>query len=174
MNFFDLKKFYSFFSHLSKRERLVFYITLGFISLTMLDRLIISPVISKTASLDKEIQQEQTQIKRDLHILAQKDRIIRQSKKYASYAVKELSSEEVITAALKEVGDLANGTSVYLIDIKPAGIEKVGVSHCTGMQPASFLKENLGSSRFFYNNAGTKIAFSNQKITVQSFEIYEI
>jgi 7,8-dihydropterin-6-yl-methyl-4-(beta-D-ribofuranosyl)aminobenzene 5'-phosphate synthase len=61
-----------------------------------------------------------------------------------------------------------------LAAIERLGIRKVGVSHCTGMRPASFLNERLGAKRFFFNNAGTKISFSDQKVTVKSFEIQEL
>ncbi|MBU0549041.1 MAG: hypothetical protein KJ838_01805 [Candidatus Omnitrophica bacterium] len=120
----DIQKIYTFFSHLSKREKLVFYVALAAISLTMIDRLIVNPVVSKVNSLNQEISEEKTRIKRDLHILAQKERIIEDSKKYSRYSVKELSAEEITTSILKEVGNLANNTSVYLIDIKPTGIKE--------------------------------------------------
>ena len=124
---FDIKKFYSFVSHLSKRERIVFYIALGVISLVILDRLVIYPVLARMRSLDEEIKEERARIKRDLHILAQKERIIEESQKYAPYSIKDLSTEEVTTLLLKEIGNLANETSVYLIDIKPTGIKEEDV-----------------------------------------------
>jgi DNA-directed RNA polymerase subunit F len=120
----DIKKFYTFFSHLSKRERLILYVALGFISLTILDRLIIYPVLSKMKSLNEEIQEEKTRIKRDLHILAQRDRITKESQRYTRYSTQGLSIEEVTTLLLKEIGELAEKTSVYLIDIKPTGTKE--------------------------------------------------
>lgn len=58
--------------------------------------------------------------------------------------------------------------------IQNLGIKKVGVSHCTGMRPASFLAEKLGSKTFFFNNAGTAITFSGEKVNVDAFENYDI
>jgi 7,8-dihydropterin-6-yl-methyl-4-(beta-D-ribofuranosyl)aminobenzene 5'-phosphate synthase len=58
--------------------------------------------------------------------------------------------------------------------IESLGIKKVGVSHCTGMKPASFLNEKLGPKRFFFNNAGTKLTFSDRKVSVKAFEVYDI
>jgi 7,8-dihydropterin-6-yl-methyl-4-(beta-D-ribofuranosyl)aminobenzene 5'-phosphate synthase len=58
--------------------------------------------------------------------------------------------------------------------LKTFGVEKIGVSHCTGMKPASFLSEQLGPERFFFNNAGTKITFPNGKIKVNAFENYNV
>jgi hypothetical protein len=122
----EMQKFYAFFSHLSKRERLIFYIALGIISLTIVDRLIVHPVLSKMNSLDEEIQQEKSRIKRDLHILGQEERIVEESKKFAKYSIQDLSVEEVTTHLLKEIGSLASKTSVYLIDIKPTGVKEEG------------------------------------------------
>lgn len=61
-----------------------------------------------------------------------------------------------------------------LAAIEKFGIRKVGVSHCTGMKPASFLNERLGSKRFFFNNAGTGIRFSDRKVNIKAFEIYDL
>jgi len=58
--------------------------------------------------------------------------------------------------------------------IQDLGIKKVGVSHCTGMRPASFLSEKLGPRKFFFNNAGTAITFSGEKVNVAAFEKYEV
>jgi 7,8-dihydropterin-6-yl-methyl-4-(beta-D-ribofuranosyl)aminobenzene 5'-phosphate synthase len=54
------------------------------------------------------------------------------------------------------------------------GVKKVGVSHCTGMRAAAFLSEKLGPKRFFFNNAGTAIRFSGDKVAVRAFEKYEV
>lgn len=119
-----IKSFYTFLSHLSKRERLILYIAAGFTLLLILDRLIVHPVLSKMRSLDKEIQAQTAQIKKDFHILTQKEKIIAESRRYASYSLGELSAEEATTSLLKELEDLANKASVYLVDIKPAGIKQ--------------------------------------------------
>ncbi len=58
--------------------------------------------------------------------------------------------------------------------IQNLGIKKVGVSHCTGMRAASFLAEKLGGKTFFFNNAGTTITFSGEKINVDAFEKYDV
>jgi 7,8-dihydropterin-6-yl-methyl-4-(beta-D-ribofuranosyl)aminobenzene 5'-phosphate synthase len=49
-------------------------------------------------------------------------------------------------------------------------VHKVGVSHCTGLKPACYLAQRLGTERFFFNNAGTVITFSGQDIAVMAFE----
>lgn len=53
------------------------------------------------------------------------------------------------------------------------GVEKIGVSHCTGMKAAGFLACNLGFDRFFYNNAGTQITFKDDRTVITAFEKYQ-
>ena len=55
---------------------------------------------------------------------------------------------------------------------KSLDIEKIGVSHCTGMKAAGFLAQNLGFDKFFYNNAGTSISFEKGECIIKSFEKY--
>ncbi|MCM8797551.1 MAG: type 4a pilus biogenesis protein PilO [Candidatus Omnitrophica bacterium] len=124
----NIHTFYAFVSRLSKRERIIFYLAASFISLTLLDRLIISPIHSKIKSLNEEIQERESAIKKNLHILSQKDRISSEILKYASFLNSAKSEEEEITALLKEIEDLANKSSIYLVDMKPAGLKSTDSS----------------------------------------------
>ncbi|MFH1867406.1 MAG: type 4a pilus biogenesis protein PilO [Candidatus Omnitrophota bacterium] len=116
--------FYNFLSRLSKREKSVLYISTIFISLALIDRLIVSPIYAKVTSLGKDIKEKEASIKRNIHMLAQKERIEAERTKYSSYIQLLESSDDDVTSLLKEVERLANEASVYLIDIKPAGLKK--------------------------------------------------
>lgn len=120
----NLLTFYNFLSRLSKREKSIFYVSAFFVSLTFIDRLIVSPIYTKITSLSDEIKEKEAGIKRNMHVLAQKDRILKEAEKYASYIRILESSDEDVTSLLKEVERLANEASVYLIDIKPAGLKE--------------------------------------------------
>ena len=118
-----------FLGKLSKKEKIVFYIAIFVVSLLILDRAIISPIFSKIRSLNKEIQDKQTTIKKNLRILSQKDRILQESSKYSSFLGQtKLGDDEQVTLVLKELESLANKSSVYLVDMKPAGIKESGSS----------------------------------------------
>ena len=119
---------YTFLSHLSKREKVVVYATAFFISLMLLDRMIISPISGKINSLDKEIQAKESDVKKNLRILAQKNRILTESAKYSFFLAGSKSEEEEMTFILKEIENMANKSSVYLIDLKPGGVKTVGSS----------------------------------------------
>ncbi len=45
-------------------------------------------------------------------------------------------------------------------ELKRLGVEKVGVSHCTGQASAAKLAAALGNGVFFYNNAGNIVTFN--------------
>jgi Tfp pilus assembly protein PilO len=123
-----LQALYAYLAHLSKREKFVFYIALVFISLAALDRLIVSPISLKIKSLNKEIETSEANIKNDLHILSQKDRILSESARYTSFLSSNKTEEEEITGLLKEVENLANKASAYITDMKPAPTKELGSS----------------------------------------------
>ncbi len=128
MKLLDIKTIYTVLARLSKREKIILYAAVIFVSLTLLDRLIISPIASKMNSLDKQIQESESGIKRNLRILAQKDKILAEHAKYNSYVSSSGSEEEELTLILKEIESLANKGSVYLVEMKPAGIKSMGSS----------------------------------------------
>ena len=129
IKFPDLKVLQSFLGRLSKKDRIIFYIAVFIVSLVILDRAIISPVFSKIRSLNKEIQDQQVNIKKNLRLIAQKDRILSESSKYSSFlGDSSLSDDEQVTSVLKELEILANKSSVYLVDMKPGGIKESGSS----------------------------------------------
>jgi len=125
MNLIKMQALYVFLGRLSKREKLVLYLAVFFVSLTLLDRLVISPISSKMRALDKEIRDKASGIKKDLRILAQKDRISAESVKYNSFLDKNKSEEEETASLLKEIESLASKSTVYLIDMKPGGVKEV-------------------------------------------------
>jgi Tfp pilus assembly protein PilO len=123
-----IEAIYTFISHLSKREKAIFYATTFVVSLTLLDLLIIGPIFHRIGALDKEIRDKESNIKKSMHILSQKDKIMAESTKYTSFLSQQKSEEEEMTSTLKEVENLASKSSVYLIDIKPVGVKTAGTS----------------------------------------------
>ena len=123
-----LDTLYTLISHLSKRERMIFYGAVFFVFMTLLDRLVIYPVSSKMNWLKRESEEKESSIRENLHILAQKDKILLQSSQYASFFSAVQSEEEEITAILGEIEALANKSSVYLLDLKPAGQKESGLA----------------------------------------------
>jgi len=160
-----LQALYTIFTRLSKREQFILYIAAFFIALTLLDRLIIEPIFSKMQSLDKEIQEKETAIRRNAHVVVQKDRILAEVAKYTSFLSTAKSEDEEITSFLKEIENLADKSSVYLIDMKPSGVKDLGSSkkyllnlNCEAQM------EQLAD--FMYN-----IENSNKLLTIDKYQI---
>jgi len=118
-----LEPFFKALSGLSKREKTIFYAAVLALSFVALDRLIVYPVYSKVKSLNSQIKEGETGIIRDMRILAQKEKIVLETKKYASFMAGSDSDEEAMTSFLKEVENQANKSSLYIIDMKPAGVK---------------------------------------------------
>ncbi|MBI3618306.1 MAG: type 4a pilus biogenesis protein PilO [Candidatus Omnitrophica bacterium] len=124
----DLQTIGKKIANLSPRERLIFNLSAAFVFLVILDRTVISPIFSQIEALNKETRQEEAAIKKNLRLLAQKDKILAQSSKFESYLNSSLSQDEEVTAMLKEIEDLANKNSVYLVDLKPGDIKQSGAT----------------------------------------------
>ena len=123
-----LQAVYNFIGRLNKREKVIFYATITFVSLAFLDRLLITPIYSKIKSLNDEIEVRKSVIKQNLHILAQKDRIKSEMDKYALFLISAKSEEEETTSLLQEIEGIANEAGVYLVDMKPGGLKDMGSS----------------------------------------------
>jgi len=160
-----LQALYSFLAHLSKREKVIFYAAISFLSLTLLDRLIISPVYSKIKSLNEEIQEKESIIKKNLRILSQKDRISSETAQYASFLNNAKSQEEEATSLLKEIEGLANKAGVYLVDMKPGGLKDKGLSkqYLINLNCESQMEQ---LAEFMYN-----IENSNRLLTIEKYQI---
>lgn len=156
---------YNFLSRLSKREKLVLYCAVFFISLTFLDRLIISPIITKIQVLNKQIQDKEAAVRTSMRILAQKDKIASESTRYSPYISSLKSEEEEVTAILKEIESLANKSSVYLIDLKPSGIKDMGSSkkYLIALNCEAQMEQLID---FFYNIENSDKLFSIDKYQI--------
>jgi Tfp pilus assembly protein PilO len=110
-------------AHFSKREKLVLYGAVIFVSLWLADWLVIRTFLGLTAGLDKQIQEKEAKIKTDLKILAQKQRIEIQRANYSSYLGAAITDNEEFTIILKEVETLANKSGINLVDMKPGGVK---------------------------------------------------
>jgi len=165
MKILKVQTFYNFVARLSKREKIIFYAAIFFVSLTLLDRLIISPIYSKIKSLNEETQEKESSIKKNLHILAQKDRISSEITKYTSFLGSAKSEEEETTSLLKEIEGLANKAGVYLIDMKPAGLKDKGSSkkYLINLNCEAQMEQLID---FMYN-----IENSNELLTIEKYQI---
>ncbi|MCM8791981.1 MAG: type 4a pilus biogenesis protein PilO [Candidatus Omnitrophica bacterium] len=160
-----IKIIYDFISHLSKRERRIFYFTVGVLFILFVDRLVIGPIILRIDTLNKEIFEKQNAINRSLQILAQREKIKQQINKMSIFLENLRSSSDEMTSLLKEVERLANKSAVYLVDMKPGGLKEAGFFkkyvinlNCEAQMPQLV--------EFMYN-----IESSHRLMTIEKYEI---
>jgi len=146
----NIKSILSFITRLTKRERIIFYATIGIVGLVFLDRTMLSPILDKVNSLSEAVQAKEESIEQSLLIVNQEERIKGESSLYTSFLSEPQAEEKTITAFLKEVETLAKKSSVYLIDIKPTGKEVEGaiVQHLVKLNFEAQMEQVFN---FFYN-----------------------
>ncbi len=149
----------SYLAKLNKREKLVFYCMVLFVTAAMVDRMVVGPVFSKIKVVDNRIRQETELIRKNARIVAEKDRVATISKQIGAYSRKTGSQEEEVAYLLGEVEKLARKTSLYIVDMKPLGVSEDSVSrkysvdlNCEAQmeQIASFMHELESSSALFF------------------------
>ena len=151
---------------LSRREKLVFFGALIFVSLALTDRLIIRTFFGILSNQDKQIRDKETQIKASLRVKSQKDRIELQHTNYKSYLGSAKTENEEFTSILKVLDSLAPVQPGFnLVDMKPAGVKESAASkkylvtlNCEGTM------EKL--TEFMYN-----IETSTKLLAVDKYEI---
>ena len=118
---FDLEKFFTWLGRLSKREKLLFGLTMTFLAVTFSDQLVVRPLVQTFGSLQQQIVDLKAEARRNLKLLAEKDKILGQVKVYSNYSAEAKSTEETMVQLLKHVEELANHAGINLLYAKPAG-----------------------------------------------------
>ncbi len=114
-----MKKLIDWYSRLTKRDKIALGIAAAVILVVMIDQLIVGRVYHQMRQLDTHTRDQETAIKKSLHVLLRKDQISAEIKQYANYSVKAKSTEEEMTVFLKDLETLAGQASVSLLYVKP-------------------------------------------------------
>ncbi|MEE8360286.1 MAG: hypothetical protein V3S04_05100, partial [Candidatus Omnitrophota bacterium] len=165
MKLLNLSSLQTFLTRLSKREKAVLYMAALIISLTLLDRMVIYPIFSKMEELTEEIGEKESGIKRSIHILTHKDRILAASVKYKTLIRSSRSEEEEMTSLLKVIEMLASNNSIYLVDMKPGGVEetKAAKKYLLNLNCEAQLEQLI---HFMYN-----IEESGELLTIEKYKM---
>ncbi len=167
-----LQALHAFLSHLSKREKAILYGTVFVVSLVLLDRLIVSPIFSMIGSLGKEIHEKESNIKKNVRMLAEKDRIKAESAKYNTFLGTAGSEEEEATSILKEIETIASKDSVYLSDMKPGVTKNMGLSRkYTINLNCEAQMEDLAKFMFDIENSSKLLTIDKYEISPKSKDL---
>lgn len=113
-----------FFSKLAKREKLLMIAAFLFVMLTIMDRVILGPVLEQQSTLQSEIDSKMKTIHRNLRVLSYKDSILSEYEKYKDYLdTGKKSKEEIVSALLREVETIASQKSITISNIQPGDVQ---------------------------------------------------
>jgi len=119
----------AFLARLNKRERLVFGAAAVAVGLAFVDRLLIAPVADRLRRLDERIAAQTDLIRKNVRIVAEKDRVKAAADAFQVYYAKQGGTQEEQTALLLgEVEEMARAASLYIVDMKPLTAEEGAVS----------------------------------------------
>ena len=153
------------YAKLSKTERRILAVTILFVAIAFVDRVIVLPISTTLASLNLTISEQETAIKKSMSVLLHKGGIVAESKEYMSYSVEAKNPEEEMVGLLKEVESVAEKAGVSLIYVKPGTIkEENGMKKYYSNLECEAPMEQVAT--FFYD-----IESSNQLIKIEKFQI---
>lgn len=104
---------------LSSKEKIGLGLGMAVALLALFDRAVIGPLSNKTRHLNQEIRLAELDLSRDLRNLEEKEAITKKFQDYAKYVKQMGSDEEEMARVLREVENLANKSSVNLLEVKP-------------------------------------------------------
>ncbi len=104
---------------LSKREKLIFYLSISLFLLLVLERMVFSPLVDRLSALNQEIQLKESKLMKGWRIQAKKDQILTEYKKFEIFFKTKASDEEVTSMLLKEMEKIARESGVALSNLKP-------------------------------------------------------
>lgn len=104
---------------LTKREKLILYITVCVIGLSVAFNLFIAPILKEDDSLNKEINITRAKLRKYISLLSQKESIQNAYNKFFATFKMPAPQENTVVAALSELENLAKAAGINIIDIKP-------------------------------------------------------
>ena len=116
-----IDKLIQIFIKLSKREKIVLYAAV-FVLVTMFsDRTIVQPILGRFHSLQQQYSDLQTDVKKSVRLLTQKDRMTQEMKQYEGYMIEPKSPDKETSELLRQVERVADESTINLLYAKPGG-----------------------------------------------------
>jgi len=106
---------------LTKREQLVFYLTLGVLFFSLIFNFLLAPLLTKNENLNKEIKVTRVKLKKYLKLLADKDYFESKTNNLPNTLGLSADSTRGVVTVLSEIEDRAKNSGIRIIDIRPQG-----------------------------------------------------
>lgn len=109
---------------LKKREKLILYITITVVFLSVVFNFIVFPLAAKYGTLNREINFNKTKLRKYLQLLNQKQEIENKYGRFFSNQGSFSDSKNNLVAAMATLETLAKNANIKIIDIRPQTISK--------------------------------------------------
>lgn len=108
----------------TKREKLIFYLTIGVIAFGLAFNFILGPLLERYQDLNREISLNYAKLKKYQRLINQKDYL---QGKYSRLPETILSKDSgnIFVSALSEIENLAKAASITIVDIRPQSQNKI-------------------------------------------------
>jgi len=102
-----------------KREKIIFSLVMGIITIFLIQRVILSGLGVKISDLNKKIKLSEAAIKSGLSIQKNKEKIIQDYKEYAPFLTTETQDKDVVARFLKEVEKITQESGLSVVNLTP-------------------------------------------------------
>lgn len=149
---------------LSKREILILSVTGLIIIFSLSYNLLIEPVLSRNANLNKEISINKEKLKKYIMLLGQKDSIQNKYNKFSQEFLGSNIGKDTYINALSEIESLAKESNIQIMDIRPESpkISDLYKESLIGLRTEGDIESYL---KFIYN-----IEKSTSLLQIKSFQ----
>ena len=114
---------------LNKREKIILYITISVIGFSAIFNFLVAPLAKKNELLNGEINITRVKLKKYILLLSQKGSIQNAYNKFSATFKAPAHKEHAPVAVLSELENLAKGSGINLIDIKPQAPKNSGLQY---------------------------------------------
>ena len=112
-----------FFVHLSRREKIIFYLCLAVVTAAVFYGLVIEKIIKTWTGLNLKIAKAEKELVKNYRLIEKEKEITGEYEKYITYLKAKGSKEDEASTLLLEIETLARNNNVSTTDLKPLGVK---------------------------------------------------
>jgi hypothetical protein len=111
---------------LTKRERLILYLTAGVIFFSLAFNFFLAPFLSRNSLLNRQITLTRQKLKKSLRLLSQRDSLQARYNKLSLHSQLPASRGDIVVATLAELENIARSSGIRIIDLRPEDLSRGG------------------------------------------------
>jgi Tfp pilus assembly protein PilO len=108
-----------FLENLSRREKMLLYISAAIISLSLTFNFVFKPASVKWRRLNRQIINKEIELKRNIKYIRQKKEIASIYQRYTGYIKRAGTNETEMSALLNDVEKVASTSGIHIANIRP-------------------------------------------------------